>query len=120
MLSAPPSSVSDSSVLVSKGAPLSSSSSNKAKVYCDHCKKPGHTRDRCWDIHGKPADWKPRKGKSRGYQASQDPDSSPLTTEQLHQLVTALKGLQTQQQPRTASASAATTGSLIGEDDWHS
>ncbi|KAI4345962.1 hypothetical protein L6164_013045 [Bauhinia variegata] len=39
-------------------------------VICDYCKKPGHNKDACWDIHGKPEDWKPRKGKPKGYQTS--------------------------------------------------
>ncbi|KAI4351191.1 hypothetical protein L6164_005570 [Bauhinia variegata] len=42
----------------------------KGRPTRDHCKKTSHTSDVCWDLHGKPADWKPRKGKPRGYQAS--------------------------------------------------
>ena len=29
------------------------------RPWCNHCHKPGHTKDRCWQIYGKPADWKP-------------------------------------------------------------
>lgn len=25
----------------------------KNKPWCDHCKKPWHTKDTCWKIHGK-------------------------------------------------------------------
>ncbi|KAI4297595.1 hypothetical protein L6164_037480 [Bauhinia variegata] len=32
----------------------------------------GHTCETCWEIHGKPVDWKPRKVKPRGYQTFQD------------------------------------------------
>ena len=32
----------------------------RAKQWCDHCNKPYHTRDTCWKLHGKPANWKPR------------------------------------------------------------
>ncbi|RDY13301.1 hypothetical protein CR513_01809, partial [Mucuna pruriens] len=28
------------------------------KSWCDHCKKPWHTRDTCWKLHRKPANWK--------------------------------------------------------------
>ena len=30
------------------------------RTYCEHCKKLGHTKDTCWILHGKPADWKPK------------------------------------------------------------
>ncbi|KDO60879.1 hypothetical protein CISIN_1g045100mg, partial [Citrus sinensis] len=36
-------------------------SQSRDKVWCDYCKKPYHTRETCWDLHGKPPDWKPRK-----------------------------------------------------------
>ncbi|XP_038886270.1 uncharacterized protein LOC120076493 [Benincasa hispida] len=34
----------------------------KPRPWCEYCKKPGHTKKVCWDIHGKPPDWKPIKG----------------------------------------------------------
>ncbi|KAJ9556964.1 hypothetical protein OSB04_011578 [Centaurea solstitialis] len=42
------------------------SSSNETRPksgrpWCDHCNKPDHVRDNCWKIHGKPADWKPKR-----------------------------------------------------------
>ena len=30
------------------------------KIWCDYCHKPQHTRENCWDLHGKPPHWKPR------------------------------------------------------------
>ncbi|XP_022856635.1 uncharacterized protein LOC111377743 [Olea europaea var. sylvestris] len=33
----------------------------KGRPWCDHCRKPGHTREACWKLHGKPADWKPSR-----------------------------------------------------------
>ncbi|PON70009.1 LOW QUALITY PROTEIN: hypothetical protein PanWU01x14_084730 [Parasponia andersonii] len=33
----------------------------KERPWCDHCRKPGHTKDKCWMIHGKSADWKPSR-----------------------------------------------------------
>lgn len=32
-------------------------------IWCDHCNKPHHSRETCWKIHGKPANW---KGKHEG------------------------------------------------------
>ena len=33
---------------------------DKPRVWCDHCNKPRHTRETCWKLHGKLANWKPR------------------------------------------------------------
>lgn len=29
------------------------------RPWCEHYKKPGHKKERCWKVHGKPTDWKP-------------------------------------------------------------
>ncbi|KAL6342999.1 hypothetical protein AAG906_017019 [Vitis piasezkii] len=29
------------------------------KKWCDHCQKPNHTKNTCWKLHGKPANWTP-------------------------------------------------------------
>ncbi|KAK3021699.1 hypothetical protein RJ639_046549 [Escallonia herrerae] len=34
---------------------------HKGRPWCDHCRRPGHIKEKCWKIHGKPTDWKPRK-----------------------------------------------------------
>ncbi|KAF7801875.1 Retrovirus-related Pol polyprotein from transposon TNT 1-94 [Senna tora] len=31
----------------------------RSSKQCDRCHKKGHTKDTCWEIHGKPANWKP-------------------------------------------------------------
>lgn len=31
------------------------------RPWCEHCNCPGHTQDKCWVLHGKPANWQPRK-----------------------------------------------------------
>ena len=53
----------DSSALVVKG-PQHNSFENRprrGRPWCDHCRKPGHTRETCWKLHGKPVDWKPTR-----------------------------------------------------------
>ncbi|XP_061343384.1 uncharacterized protein LOC133289469 [Gastrolobium bilobum] len=47
-----PSSI-DPSALVSKGYTRGQKPS-KGRLLCTHCNKPGHTIDRCWDLHGRP------------------------------------------------------------------
>ncbi|KAI4357161.1 hypothetical protein L6164_001128 [Bauhinia variegata] len=59
----------DSAALVSRSS-TTNGRGQKERLFRDHYKKTGHTWDTCWEIHGKPADWKPRKRKPRGYQAS--------------------------------------------------
>ncbi|XP_024033473.1 uncharacterized protein LOC112095597 isoform X1 [Citrus clementina] len=64
--------------------------SNK-RPWCDHCNRPGHTRDKCWEIHGKPANWQPRKkneGRAHYTQSNQDHSgaSIPFSKEQIDQL----------------------------------
>nr|KYP62484.1 hypothetical protein KK1_017020 [Cajanus cajan] len=48
------------SALVSRKNDLKTIRPKEAKTWCDHCQKPYHTKETCWLIHGKPADWKPR------------------------------------------------------------
>ncbi|XP_039020537.1 uncharacterized protein LOC120152380 [Hibiscus syriacus] len=50
----------ESSALVVRGNSYNTNDTKpkKGHPWCDHCCRPGHTRDTCWKIHGKPADWK--------------------------------------------------------------
>lgn len=54
------------------------------RPWCEHCQKSGHTKETCWDIHGKPPDWKPNKGAADGrgkaFQA-RAPSEGNVTTE---------------------------------------
>ncbi|RVW94908.1 Retrovirus-related Pol polyprotein from transposon TNT 1-94 [Vitis vinifera] len=37
------------------------------RPWCDYYKKPGHYKEACWKLHGKPADWKPKpRGSTTG------------------------------------------------------
>ena len=37
----------------------------KPRIWCDFWKKPRHTLESCWKIHGKPANWKSSKPEDR-------------------------------------------------------
>ncbi|KAA8531213.1 hypothetical protein F0562_005873 [Nyssa sinensis] len=39
---------------------------DKPRVWCDYCNKPRHTRENCWKLHGKPANWKSNKSGPSG------------------------------------------------------
>ncbi|RVW95017.1 Retrovirus-related Pol polyprotein from transposon TNT 1-94 [Vitis vinifera] len=81
----------ESSALKTQFAPFD----NRQKIeggrpWCDHCRKPGHSRETCWKIHGKPVDWKPRQPlekEGRGNHVATDeqspqPEASPFNKEQ--------------------------------------
>ena len=42
----------------------------KPRILCDFCHKPCHTRDNCWKIDGKPANWKNNKPSDKSNQAT--------------------------------------------------
>ncbi|KAF7814836.1 Retrovirus-related Pol polyprotein from transposon TNT 1-94 [Senna tora] len=50
--------------------------------YCDHCYKKGHTKDTCWEIHGKPPNWKPRSHSSIAHHV-ETIDSQPFSQNQI-------------------------------------
>lgn len=80
------SSTSDTSALVVRG----SSSSNqgkkkkKKKPKCEHCRKMGHTKGKCRDLHGKPRNCKPKQRRGTAAATStKDQCSIPRATPSL-------------------------------------
>ncbi|KAK3041993.1 hypothetical protein RJ639_002301 [Escallonia herrerae] len=57
-------SIPEGSGFVSRG-PTSTNDARqrKGRPWCDHCRRPSHTKEICWKIHGKPANWKPNREK---------------------------------------------------------
>ncbi|RVW65136.1 hypothetical protein CK203_035784 [Vitis vinifera] len=64
------------------------------RPWCDYCKKPGHYKETCWKLHGKPADWKPSHGLTEmaehtwlpTLRAPLFPEPSPFNKEQMEML----------------------------------
>ncbi|RVW62261.1 Retrovirus-related Pol polyprotein from transposon RE1 [Vitis vinifera] len=64
------------------------------RPWCDYCKKPGHYKETCWKLHGKPADWKPkprfdRDGRAHvaaNSESTSVPEPSPFNKEQMEML----------------------------------
>ncbi|KAF7821093.1 Retrovirus-related Pol polyprotein from transposon TNT 1-94 [Senna tora] len=50
--------------------------------YCDNCHKKGHTKDTCWEIHGKPPNWKPRSRSSAAHHV-ETTDYQPFSQNQI-------------------------------------
>ncbi|RVW76413.1 hypothetical protein CK203_056591 [Vitis vinifera] len=79
-------------------------------VWCDFCNKPRHTRENCWKIHGKPANWKGKTGDKPGraiIPTANEAETSPFTIEQMEHLLALLKSNLTS---GTSSVSLAHTG----------
>ncbi|RVW39091.1 Retrovirus-related Pol polyprotein from transposon TNT 1-94 [Vitis vinifera] len=89
----------ENSALVARGTQSNNNNhqTKKNRPWCDHCRKPGHTKETCWHLHGKPADWKPSRPQQnregRGYTATAEEDTSgtssnpgPFSKEQLEAL----------------------------------
>ena len=54
----------EGSALAARGSNLATNDNwakKGGRPWCDHCHKPSHTKDICWKLHDKPADWKPRQ-----------------------------------------------------------
>ena len=85
--------VAEGSALVSmtgsKAPILQRKSDEKQQVWCDFCHKPRHTRETCWKIHGKPANWKGKAG--RANPTANEVETSPFTKEQMEHLLALLK-----------------------------
>ncbi|XP_028800330.1 uncharacterized protein LOC114755610 [Neltuma alba] len=97
----------------------------KPRPQCEHCHKQGHTKDTCWDLHGKPADWKPRKSRGRGYmtEVARGEDAGPSNSghqeDALSKILERLAALESSQQLRKQPvATVVKRGSVDGDDDW--
>jgi hypothetical protein len=67
---------------------------DKPRVWCDYCNKPRHTRETCWKIHGKPANWKsskPGDRSGRAFPTANEAEVTSFTKEQMEHLLTLLK-----------------------------
>ncbi|KAL5776510.1 hypothetical protein ACOSP7_009436 [Xanthoceras sorbifolium] len=60
------------------------------RPWCDHCKCPGHTKETCWNIHGKLVDLKTKntsaEKESRGHMAANSDSGMSLSREELDAL----------------------------------
>lgn len=54
----------------SRYTPRSFIRSDKSKSFCEHCKKNGHTKDMCFELHGFPSWWEKGKSKTGGVQGA--------------------------------------------------
>lgn len=66
----------------------------KPWIYYDACNKPCYTRETCWKIHRKPANWKSSKQgeqNKHGTPMANEANSSPFNKEQIDHLLQLIK-----------------------------
>ncbi|KAG6492095.1 hypothetical protein ZIOFF_047045 [Zingiber officinale] len=110
-----------------KGSALTSTGSNirrgtanlrkpeeKSVLWCDFCNKPRHTRETCWTIHDKPANFKGKSGEKNGriFPTANEAmtTASTITKEHLEQLLALLTSNPSSSTP---NVSVAHTGNEI-------
>ncbi|XP_044478606.1 uncharacterized protein LOC123205654 isoform X2 [Mangifera indica] len=92
-------------------------SNDKPRVWCDYCNKPRHTRETCWKLHGKPANWKgSHEGRFNKTPAAHEANSASFNKEQIDQILKLLKF--NSGSSSAPNASVAQVGTELGEDDW--
>ncbi|KAJ9691385.1 hypothetical protein PVL29_013539 [Vitis rotundifolia] len=77
----------------------------RPRVWCDFCNKPRHTRENCWKIHGKPANWKGKTGDKPGraiIPTANEAKTNPFTAEQMEHLLPLLKSNSTSGTPNVS------------------
>lgn len=78
----------DSSALVVRGS--DQRLEQRKKPFCDYCKRPWHTREQCWKLHGRPPNVKTRSDKTALHTSATTPSipsPSMLTPVQIEQLL---------------------------------
>ncbi|RVW61346.1 hypothetical protein CK203_032004 [Vitis vinifera] len=64
----------------------------RRRVCCDHCNKLGHTKDKCWLLHGKPTNWRLRQSDGRGFQIAADAGTTSKREESATTQISLSKG----------------------------
>ncbi|KAL9444204.1 hypothetical protein AB3S75_017395 [Citrus x aurantiifolia] len=103
----------NSIVSVEKSA-LVTADANATRSITQQQQKPRHTREACWKLHRKPADWKNSKH-SRASANEVENLEKNLSKEQIDHLI---KLLTSNPPPSTPSGSLARTGQGLGDNDW--
>lgn len=83
--------------MTAQGTQSNNNQKKKNHLWCDNCKKTGYTKETCWHLHSKRADWKPsrpqqnRGGRDNNTTAKEDtsniiPNPNSFSKEQLEAL----------------------------------
>ncbi|CAN1294281.1 hypothetical protein LINPERPRIM_LOCUS22395 [Linum perenne] len=113
MLPGVPKVIAESSALAVKG---------EEKEVCDHCKRVGHIKAKCWLLIGKPADWKPRNKRSGKAHAAEKIDEVNTADSFSAGQIELLERMFAKHMNTVGSSDPtgmlANRGGCFGEDDW--
>ena len=74
------------------GQPNTSNQKRNNRPWCDQCKKLGHTKETCWKLHDKPANWQPSRPNQNNQvnisaaETQKTEDTTPFNKEQMEML----------------------------------
>ncbi|XP_024021990.1 uncharacterized protein LOC112091778 [Morus notabilis] len=100
---------------------------DRDNLWCTYCKKPRHTKDRCWKLHGKPStsskEWGYRGEQSKTYGQAHltEQDNPPEKKEQeglSGEEIERLRGLIGSLEKPSGACSLALSGTGFEEEDW--
>nr|DAD41760.1 TPA_asm: hypothetical protein HUJ06_016083 [Nelumbo nucifera] len=84
------------------------------RPWCEHCRRPGHTKETCWKLHGKPADWKPKTAAEKEIRGNMAGSSEQLANFSKEELDGLRRLLQSRQNPPVVgSGSIAQKGNFL-------
>ncbi|GMI81058.1 hypothetical protein HRI_001775100 [Hibiscus trionum] len=112
----------ETSALVSRGPQFqkksdSGQSRTGERPWCSHCNRAGHTREKCFKLHGYPGNTKNQRDTKA--LLSSNTSSSIENTLDVRLTKSQLEALHKILETSTAHGSLAIQGTEIGEDDWH-
>ncbi|XP_027170584.1 uncharacterized protein LOC113770359 isoform X1 [Coffea eugenioides] len=103
---------------------------NREELWCTYCKKPRHTIDQCWKLHGKPPtrEWGQKGGQQRqAHMSVQDPTQviGGFSMEEIEKLKSMLETVDkpatnNSQSRNPGMCSLTLSGPGLGEEDWTS
>ncbi|XP_071675842.1 uncharacterized protein [Lolium perenne] len=71
----------------SRRGPRSFNKIDKSRLFCDHCRKNGHTKEMCFELHGYPSWWDKGKPRTGGVQIENKKQASHIASLQQRPVV---------------------------------
>ncbi|CAN1137591.1 hypothetical protein LINPERPRIM_LOCUS22978 [Linum perenne] len=113
--------------MTEESSALAAMGDDKETQICDHCKRIGHIKEKCWFLVGKPANWKPRNkrpGRAHAAEKTEENNSADSFSrgqmEILEKLFTKMAAAKPSPSTSTSDSKGlvAHGGEYFGEDDW--